>query len=117
MFFVGRKKPDNAGGIAASVIVVLLLIATLTALLVYYLRTRPGAGAGLSPTPPSSDTAGFSNEIYEPEPAVSSSDSRAFDSNHIYPSKNATDSFVYVFIAELCDSSNCGKSSDGCWFQ
>uniref|UniRef100_A0A3Q2PL13 MAM domain-containing protein n=1 Tax=Fundulus heteroclitus TaxID=8078 RepID=A0A3Q2PL13_FUNHE len=51
------KKPDNAGGIAASVIVVLLLIGTLVALLVFYLRTTPEAQA-----PPT--TAGFSNEGY-----------------------------------------------------
>lgn len=77
-FFVDVSKPDNAGGLAASVIVVLLLVATLIALLVYYLRTRRGAGAGLSSSSssPSSDTAGFNNEIYEPEPVVSSSDSR-----------------------------------------
>lgn len=87
LFSVDTKKPDNAGGIAASVIVVLLLIATLIALLVYYLRTRQGADAGPSPSQPLPDTAGFSSEIYEPEPAVSSSDSQAFDNKHIYPYK------------------------------
>lgn len=72
-FFVVTKKPDDTGGIAASIIVVLLLIATLIALLVYYLRTRQAAGAApsSSSSQPSADTAGFSNEIYESEPAVS----------------------------------------------
>ncbi|MEQ2297750.1 hypothetical protein AMECASPLE_037826 [Ameca splendens] len=54
------KKPDNAGGIAASVIVVLLLIGTLVALLVFYLRTRPELEA-------SSGATGFSNEGYVPD--------------------------------------------------
>ncbi|XP_028274375.1 apical endosomal glycoprotein [Parambassis ranga] len=58
-------KRDNAGGIAATVIVVLLLIATLTGLLVYYLRTRQNVTAMSNPSPFSS--AGFSNETYEPD--------------------------------------------------
>ncbi|KAI3361689.1 hypothetical protein L3Q82_002051 [Scortum barcoo] len=60
------SKPDNAGGIAASVIVVLLLIGTLITLLIYYLQTRPvNAVTGSSSS--SSADAGFSNEIYEPD--------------------------------------------------
>ncbi|MEQ2175905.1 hypothetical protein GOODEAATRI_022527 [Goodea atripinnis] len=58
------KKPDNAGGIAASVIVVLLLIGTLVALLVFYLQTRPELEA-------SSGATGFSNEGYVPDSTVS----------------------------------------------
>ncbi|KAM4719502.1 LOW QUALITY PROTEIN: apical endosomal glycoprotein [Anableps anableps] len=57
------KKPDNTGGIAASVIVVLLLIGTLVALLVFYLRTKPDAKA-------SSVAGGFSNEGYVAEDDV-----------------------------------------------
>ncbi|XP_074472870.1 apical endosomal glycoprotein [Sebastes fasciatus] len=60
---------DDSGGIAASVIVVLLLIATLIALLIYYLRIqqRINAMTGPSSSPPSSSSAGFSNDIYEPD--------------------------------------------------
>ncbi|XP_030004444.1 apical endosomal glycoprotein isoform X1 [Sphaeramia orbicularis] len=54
-----KKKPINAGGIAASVIVVLLLIGTLIALLVYYLKTHQATPSS------SSSAAGFSNEVYD----------------------------------------------------
>ncbi|KAL7376442.1 hypothetical protein ABVT39_008220 [Epinephelus coioides] len=67
---VKTTKPDNAGGIAASVIVVLLLIATLIALLVYYLRIRQRVNNMAGPTSSISSStadAGFSNESYEPD--------------------------------------------------
>ncbi|XP_054896543.1 apical endosomal glycoprotein isoform X2 [Poeciliopsis prolifica] len=57
------SKPDNAGGIAASVIVALLLIGTLVALLVFYLRTKPDANAP-------SLAVGISNEGYVTEDHV-----------------------------------------------
>nr|XP_057920717.1 apical endosomal glycoprotein isoform X2 [Doryrhamphus excisus] len=57
-------KPDNAGGIAASIIVVMLLIGTLIALLVYYLRIQRRVTTLTNPSP---STAGFSNDTYEPD--------------------------------------------------
>uniref|UniRef100_A0A3B5QH38 MAM domain containing 4 n=1 Tax=Xiphophorus maculatus TaxID=8083 RepID=A0A3B5QH38_XIPMA len=57
------SKPDNAGGVAASVIVVVLLIGTLVALLVFYLRTEPDANS-------LSLAIGISNEGYVPEDPV-----------------------------------------------
>nr|XP_061836878.1 apical endosomal glycoprotein isoform X1 [Nerophis lumbriciformis] len=56
------RKPDNAGGIAASVLVVLLLIGTLVGLLIFYLHVQRRATLLSNP----SAVDGFSNDTYDP---------------------------------------------------
>ncbi|KAM3874405.1 apical endosomal glycoprotein [Diretmus argenteus] len=62
-----ESKPDNAGGIAASVIVLLLLLATLTALMYYYLRFREKVKASAAAQSTPSLPRGFGNASYEPD--------------------------------------------------
>lgn len=80
MFPAAQPKHDNAGGIAASVIVTLLLIGTMIAFLFFYLRTRRRDQAGTAPASSSLD-AGFSNNSYDRELTVSSSD---IHTSHLY---------------------------------
>lgn len=92
IFSLYPAKPDDKGGIAASIVVVLLLIGTLVGLLVFYLRSRQEVSASA----PSSARGGFSNEIYESDLTVSGSDKTTKNYIELFQIFNSTNLFCFI---------------------